>query len=188
MKKFLSQRLDLTGIITSLIGGVAIDQFMRLENYRSYYVFAPVLTLIISLIISFFLKGKFTEVIKKQLKIFSVICFVGLAVSCYLFFSSYTDNSFSYHQPDGTTKQYLKGTELTKDAADYRSTGYFTDEELVKDFEGPANIEAVWEVKTINNNKKIIFVEYFFFILFASVLIYTMLEILTTKYKWKPEV
>lgn len=187
MKKFLSQRLDLTGIITSLIGGVAIDQFMRLENYRSYYVFAPVLTLIISLIISFFLKDKFTSEIKKRLRVFSIICFIGLAISCYLFFSTYTDCSFSYGQMEGNPKQYLKGNILTKDAAEYSKTGEFTDEELVKDFEGTDHIEAVWSVQSINKNKKIIFVEYFFFILFASVLIYTLLEILTSKYKVKTD-
>ena len=105
----------------------------------------------------------------------AVICFVAAVVSGFAY-KSYTDQLTFAYPPGSTKAEYVKGTEMTRLAREYKERTGRTDAEVVAAFEGLANRDKVWLPESIRRSRQILVANYVVLVLTLASTIFALTE------------
>ncbi len=186
MEKLLKARVL---VITALFGlfGFALPKLLEMDELQSYYnALTPLLALVVSFLISFMLKAKWSIKLRNTLKMISVLVFVLLLGIVFLHTHLYIKDTFRYSDFEGNVgTYYVKGNVYTARAKQFLSEHpeFESDSELVKEgFGGPEGKNLVWTQESINNNILWLITSYSLLVIILVALLSMILEILVLNY------
>jgi hypothetical protein len=150
--------------------------------------FAIGISSFIALMILLFAKALSTRLPKRKFMVAwggaALIFFVGTIVTGFVYKSHSDQLTFAY--PPGNTKaEYVKGTEMTPRAKEYKERTGRTDAEVVAAFEGLANRDKVWEPESIRRSRQTLVLTYVVLVLTMASAIFSLTEGLLPKKRQK---
>lgn len=181
----LKYRAILIGALFGLFGG-ALSQLLAIEEMALYYTaLASIIAIVVNLLVSFMLKGRWNTHVKYSLKAISIFLFLALIISLYSHTNYFLRGTFPYRDFEDQVSYYIKGSEYTPIAKKFIQENPFiqSDEDLIREgFGSPDEKDKVWTQESINNNWMKLLTTYCLIIIFFVALISILLEILLSKY------
>lgn len=185
MIKFLKYRAALIGVIFGLFGG-GLANLLAIEEMALYYTsLATMIALIVNLLVSFLLKGKWSLKIRNKLKIVSVGLFFALIFVMLLHTKYFFEGTFSYSDFENNISYHIKGSEYTALAKKFKleNPHIESDKDLIREgFGSPEEKGKVWTQDSINQNWFKLLISYSLLVMFFVGLISVLIEILIGKY------
>ncbi|MBD8489938.1 hypothetical protein IFO69_14370 [Echinicola sp. CAU 1574] len=185
MIKLLKYRAALLGVLFGLFGG-AISQLLAIEEMTLYYTaLASIIGLVVNLMVSFMLKGRWSTKMKNTIKVVCVILFVGLVATLFLHTKFFIEGTFSYSDFEDKVSYYIKGSEYTNVAKKFKEENPYveSDEDLISEgFGSPEERDKVWTQESINRNWMRLLTTYSLIIIFFVALVSILIEVLMGKY------
>lgn len=185
MIQLLKYRAALLGVLFGLFGG-AISQLLAIEEMTLYYTaLASIIGLVVNLMVSFMLKGKWNARMKNTIKITCAFFFVALVVTLFMHTKFFIEGTFSYQNFENEVRYYIKGSEYTAVAKKFKEENPYieSDEDLIREgFGSPEEKGKVWTQESINNNWMKLLTTYCLIIIFFVSLISILIEVLMGKY------
>lgn len=189
MVKLLKYRAYFITVVFGLFG-MGLSTLLRIDELKFLYTsIALLISLVISLMVSFFLKLKRNTKTKNRLKLISLVLFLFLLTVFFLFIQAYNTRTFSYHDNEASTlTYYVKGKTLQPMSKQYsqlyldQKKEYISDEKLVAKFGGPLKADQVWTSDSIKSNRMYLIVTYIIVVLFFVSLVCMLTEILVLWY------
>lgn len=182
MIAILKYRILLITILFGAFGG-ALSLLLKVEDMKTYYPsLAILISLAVSLLISFLIKAKWETRFRNKLKLAATVLFVLFLVSSFFHTYLIIDRTFEYREFDKMSR-FVKG-DYSAIASDYKTKHrYQTDEEaLYNEFGGTEGIKIYWTKESVNKNIFLLIVTYCCIVLFFVSCISLLIEILSSKY------
>lgn len=179
--------LFITGIFAAF--GGALKLLLQIDELQTYYSsLAPLLALIVSFLISFLLKAKWTVSLRNKLKIVSIVLFAAVIIVVFFYTRLFIKSTFKFVDYKDQVSYHVKGlkSSYTKLALDYKKTHpeVTSDEKLVAlGFEGPHNKKFIWEEDSINDNLLLLISGYCLLVILIVAELSFIIEILNYKSK-----
>lgn len=184
MINLLKYRAGLIAVMFGLFGG-ALSKLLEIDEMTKFYTaLSSLIGLVISLLVSFLLKGKWSNHLKNNLKIISIILFAGLILTAYLHTKYFMECTFSYPNYDGSTSYYVKGYEYTPLAQKYKASHpeIKSDTDLIYIGFSPAEIDMVWTQESIQENLLKLITSYSLLVIFFVSIVSLLMEVLIVHY------
>ncbi|PSR53207.1 hypothetical protein AHMF7605_06520 [Adhaeribacter arboris] len=185
MIKLLQYRALFMSILFGLFGN-ALSKLLVIDEMTWYYTaLASLIGLVVNLLVSFLLKGKWTTRMKNIVKIVCVLFFLGLITTVYLHTKFFMEGTFSYSDFNNKVSYYVKGYEYTAQALKFKNENprITSDEDLVfEGFGGPKKKHLVWTEQSITDNTLKLIASYSLTIIFFVGIISVLLEVLVVHY------
>lgn len=185
MIKLLKYRAALLTVLFGLFGG-AVSQLLLIDEMAWYYTaLASILALVVNLLVSFLLKGRWNIRMKNYTKITTVLFFFALLTALFLHTKYFIEGTFPYRDFEDQVSYYVKGSEYTAIAKEFKkaSPDIQSDADLVREgFGSPAEKGKVWTEQSINETKLKLISTYCLIIIFFVSLISILLEVLMGRY------
>ena len=186
MIKFLKSRAALIGVMFGLFGG-GLSQLLVVDEMTKYFnALASLLALLISLMVSFLLQGKWNRGLRNKIKAISIALFIGFIAAISFHTMNFTDCTFLYTDFDGNSSYYIKGNIYTTEALKFKKENKHinSDEQLVREgFISPEYKDQVWTPASIQYNKMKLYISYSLVIIFFVSLVSVLLEVLVGHYQ-----
>ncbi len=181
----LKYRAGLIAILFGLFGG-GLSKLLSLEEMSFYYTaLAFIIALVVNLLISFLLKGKWNTHVKYSVKAVSVFLFVALIITLYGHTSFFIRGTFAYTNFENQVSYYIKGDEYTPLAKKFIQENPYiqSDEDLIREgFGSPDEKDKVWTQASIDSNWMKLISTYCLIVILFVALISILLEVLISKY------
>lgn len=185
MISLLKYRAALIALIFGLFGG-AISYLLKIEELAFYYTaLATLIALVVNLMVSFMLKGKWNTHTRYSVKAVCLFLFAGLILILYTHTRYFLEGTFPYRDFEGQVSYYIKGTEYTPVAKDFKLENPYiqSDEDLIREgFGSPDEKDKVWTQESINNVWLKLITSYSLIVILFVALISILIEILMSKY------
>ncbi|MXV50321.1 hypothetical protein GS399_05000 [Pedobacter sp. HMF7647] len=185
MIKLLKYRAALISIMFGLFGG-ALSKLLDIDEMAGYYTaLASLIALVVSLLISFLLKGTWKRAVRNNVKIISIVLFFGLIVTIYMHTKYFIECTFQYKDFDGHKSYYVNGSEYTEQAKKFKRNNpqIQSDDDLIREgFGSPAEKSKVWTPDSIQKNVLKLITSYSLLVIFFVSIISILLEVLTLHY------
>ncbi|WP_026968065.1 hypothetical protein [Algoriphagus terrigena] len=185
MISLLKYRAALIAVIFGLFGG-AISHLLKIEELTFYYTaLASIIALVVNLMVSFLLKGKWNTHTKYSLKAVCLFLFAGLILILYTHTRYFLEGTFPYKNFEGQVSYYIKGTDYTPIAKDFKKENPYiqSDEDLMREgFGSPDEKDKVWTQDSINKVWMKLITSYCLVVILFVALVSVLIEILMTKY------
>lgn len=185
MIKLLRYRAALLMVLFGLFGG-AISQLLVIDEMTWYYTaLASIIALVVNLLVSFLLKGRWSSRMKNHTKIVSILLFLALIWTIYAHTKSFIEGTFPFRDYDGQTSYHVKGNEYTHVAQEFKNTHPYiqSDADLIREgFGSPEEKYKAWTEESINENKLRLITSYSLIIIFFVSLISILIEVLMGRY------
>lgn len=185
MISLLKYRAALIAVIFGLFGG-AISHLLKIEELTFYYTaLASIIALVVNLMVSFMLKGKWNTHVKYSLKAVCLFLFAGLILILYTHTRYFLEGTFPYKDFEDQVSYYIKGTEYTPAAKAFKLENPYihSDEDLIREgFGSPEEKDKVWTQESINSMWMKLITSYCLIVILFVALISVLIEILMTKY------
>ncbi|MEO8416977.1 MAG: toll/interleukin-1 receptor domain-containing protein [Ginsengibacter sp.] len=185
LQKILRYRTMLTVVVFTLLVA-AVTGIFGIRSLRIQYIALSGSTLLVtSMLVLSLLKSKLRYKIKSRLQLISILLFVlfvgALAFHIYYFQS----NTFLYTGFGGKAAYYIKGNNFMPLGDSLRTAHpYMTEADLLKKFlGGPGHANSLWVPASIISAKVKIIYSYTIVIIFFSLFISVLVELLAIKYK-----
>ncbi|MBC7913121.1 MAG: hypothetical protein H7Y07_03265 [Pyrinomonadaceae bacterium] len=186
MINLLKYRAALIGIMFGLFGG-GLSKLLVIDEMSGYYTaLSSLLALIISLLISFLLKGRWNRHVRNNIKIISIVLFAGFIYSIYLHTILFTEGTFRFKSFEGNTSYYVKGDVYTFVALAFKKNNpqIISDEDLVREgFESPDEKGKIWTPKSIRKSLIKLISSYSLVVISFVSIISILMEVLIGHYK-----
>jgi hypothetical protein len=171
--------------ITLLFGafGGALSLLLKIEDLKKYYPsLAILIALIVTLLMSFLIKAKWTVKYRNKLKVFAITLFLLFLATAFLHTFYIINNTFEYREFDEMSR-YVKGA-YSPAAIEYKKGhGFQKDEEALRNyFGGPSGIELYWTKDSINANIFKLIITYCLLIMFFVASISLLTEVLAGRF------
>lgn len=204
MNNFLKYRIAFITILFTAFGGI-LSTIMNIDSIPnwSYAAIASLISLVLSLYISFLLKEPWTKKIKTRVRRISTMLLVAFVISCFVFIWLFrfqltfevneydaahsfadTTSGIAYSKP----VRYVKGVYYTKDVRDTikKDPDLARDPAaLLKAAGGSKYIDFVWDKRSRDLAQFYLLLSYTVFVLLFVANVSLLCEVLTTKYKDK---
>ncbi|WP_343852852.1 hypothetical protein [Algoriphagus jejuensis] len=159
---------------------------MAIEEMTLYYTaLASIIGLVVNLMVSFMLKGKWNAKVKNTLKGICAFFFVALVATLFMHTKFFIEGTFSYQNFENEVSYYIKGSEYTNVAKKFKEENPYieSDEDLIREgFGSPEEKGKVWTQESINNNWMKMLTTYCLIVIFFVGLISILIEVLMGKY------
>lgn len=185
MIKLLKYRAALLSVLFGLFGR-ALSQLLVIEEMSWYYTaLASLIALVVNLLVSFMLKGRWSRQMKNNTKIICLLLFIGLILTSYLHTRHYIMGTFAYKDYQGQLSYHVKGDELTQVAQKFLQEHPYieSDTDLVQEgFGSPAEKDKIWKPDSIQKMILKLITSYSLVVIFFVSLISVLLEVLMGHY------
>ncbi|MEX2591938.1 MAG: hypothetical protein WD426_04130 [Anditalea sp.] len=185
MIKLLRYRAALLTVLFGLFGG-ALSQLLVIDEMTWYYTaLASIIALVVNLLVSFLLKGRWSTRMKNHTKIASILLFLALIATIYAHTKYFIEGTFSYRGYDDQISYYVKGNEYTYVAQEFKKANPYiqSDADLIREgFGSPEEKYKAWTEQSINENKLGLISTYSLIIIFFVSLISILIEVLMGRY------
>lgn len=181
----MQYRAALVTVMFGLFGG-AISNFLVIEEYSwIYFGIASILGLTVNLLVSFLLKSRWSTGIKNNIKIVCIFLFTALVVNLYMHTKFFLERTFAYKDFNNEVTYYVKGTEYTHLAKEFKLANpqIESDADLIMEgFGSPLEKGKVWTEASIIDSWLKLISSYALFIIFFVALISVLIEVLMGQY------
>lgn len=185
MIKLLKYRAALLTVLFGLFGG-AISKLLVIDEMAWYYTaLASIIALVVNLLVSFLLKGRWNTQVKNYTKITSILLFLALIVTVFLHTKYFIEGTFTYRGYDNEISYYVKGNEYTPVAIEFKKANPYvqSDSDLIREgFGSPDEKYKAWTEESINETKLKLISTYSLIIIFFVGLISILIEVLMGHY------
>jgi hypothetical protein len=185
MIKFLHLRAALISVLFGLFGG-ALSKLLVIDEMTWYYTaLASLIGLVVNLLITFLLKGRWNKNMKNYTKLVCILFFFGLITTVYLHTKYYIECTFPYSGYDDKPVYYVKGDEYTPLAKEFKQKNphIISDADLIREgFGSPSAKEKAWTEASINKNKLKLITSYSLIVIFFVSIISVLIEVLMVHY------
>jgi hypothetical protein len=185
MIQLLKYRAALLGVLFGLFGG-AISQLLAIEEMTLYYTaLASIIGLVVNLMVSFMLKGKWNAKMKNTIKAICAFFFVALVATLFMHTKFFIEGTFSYQNFENEVRYYIKGSEYTNVAKKFKEENPYieSDEDLIREgFGSPQEKGKVWTQESIHYNWMKMLSTYCLIVIFFVGLISILIEVLMGRY------
>ncbi|MDQ6843505.1 MAG: toll/interleukin-1 receptor domain-containing protein [Bacteroidota bacterium] len=175
----LKYRNIIPAIVFAIIGWL-VNKFTGVKSLQATYFFLLLLTpLIISLLVSTFLKARLTEALRSKFQrvaIAFVVCFFVMLMVCIYYYQRHT---YVYEGFGGTGITYIKGGDYTSLGDSLRAVHtHMTDADILKKFlGGPGESARLWTDSSLASSRFYLILLFEFLIIFASAGVAILLEL-----------
>ena len=181
----LKYRAAFIAVLFGLFGG-ALSKLLAIDEMVFYYAaLASIIGLVVNLMVSFMLKGKWNTHVKYSLKAISGILFAALIISLYWHTKFFISGTFAFENFNNDISYYIKGSQYTPIAQRFLQENplIHSDEDLIREgFGSPAEKDKVWTQESIDANWLKLLTSYCLIVIFFVALISLLIEILLSKY------
>lgn len=185
MIKLLQYRAALLAVLFGLFGG-AISKLLVIEELTGYYTaLASVIALVVNLLVSFMLKGRWSTKLKNNVKKICLFMFIGLVGFLYMHTKYFIEYTFPYADFENNIGYYVKGSEYTRTAKIFKEQHPYieSDGDLVREgFWSPEEKGKVWTQDSIDKNWLRLILSYSLVVIFFVGLISILIEVLVSQY------
>ena len=184
LKKILHYRIGIIVIAFTLLSLFISYLFSVYTLQLQYAIIAGLMSLMVALLVSSMLRKKIGNATRSRLQVTSIILFILFLVCATYHIFYFQDHSFAYRGFSGKS-YYVKGTIYTPTGDTLKKVHpTMIDADLLQKFlGGPGKASSLWNADTIVAVKMILLLSYASIIVFASLLITLLLELLAIKYK-----
>lgn len=183
--KILRYRTFLTILICILLVAATTGLF-GIHALRFQYIAIAVLSLVVSsLLISSLLRSKVQHKIKSRLQVIAIAIFIVFVASLALHIYYFQTNTFLYSGFRGKSAYYIKGNNFTPLGDSLKMAHpYMIEADILKKFlGGPGQAFRLWDPGSIISAKMRILYSYTAAMIFFSLFISVLVELLAMKYK-----
>lgn len=181
----LKYRAIFIGLLFGLFGG-ALTKLLAIDELAFYYTaLASIIAIVVNLMVSFMLKGKWNTHVKYSVKAVCIFLFLALIIALYSHTNYFLRGTFPYRDFEDQVSYYIKGNEYTPIAIKFIEENPYiqSDEDLIREgFGSPDEKDKVWTQASINSNWMKLLTSYSLVIMFFVALVSILLEILISKY------
>lgn len=181
----LKYRAIFIGLLFGLFGG-ALTKLLAIDELAFYYTaLASIIAIVVNLMVSFMLKGKWNTHVKYSVKAVCIFLFLALIIALYSHTNYFLRGTFPYRDFEDQVSYYIKGNEYTPIAKKFIEENPYiqSDEDLIREgFGSPDEKDKVWTQASINSNWMKLLTSYSLVIMFFVALVSILLEILISKY------
>lgn len=181
----LKYRAAFIAILFGLFGG-ALSKLLAIDEMVFYYAaLASIIGLVVNLMVSFMLKGKWNLNVKYSLKAVCAFLFAALIITLYWHTKYFIQGTFAFENFENETSYYIKGSEYTPIALKFIKENPLvqSDEDLIREgFGSPEEKDKVWTQESIDSTWLKLLMSYSLIIIFFVALISILIEILVGKY------
>ncbi|WP_373398621.1 hypothetical protein V8V91_02540 [Algoriphagus halophilus] len=181
----LKYRALFIGLLFGLFGG-ALTKLLAIDELAFYYTaLASIIAIVVNLMVSFMLKGKWNTHVKYSVKAVCIFLFLALIIALYSHTNYFLRGTFPYRDFEDQVSYYIKGNEYTPIAKKFIEENPYiqSDEDLIREgFGSPDEKDKVWTQTSINSNWMKLLTSYSLVIMFFVALVSVLLEILISKY------
>lgn len=181
----LKYRAIFIGLLFGLFGG-ALTKLLAIDELAFYYTaLASIIAIVVNLMVSFMLKGKWNTHVKYSVKAVCIFLFLALIIALYSHTNYFLRGTFPYRDFEDQVSYYIKGNEYTPIAIKFIEENPYiqSDEDLIREgFGSPDEKDKVWTQASINSNWMKLLTSYSLVIMFFVALVSILLEILINKY------
>ena len=185
MIKLLRYRAALITVLFGLFGG-AISKLLVIDEMTWYYTaLASVIGLVVNLLVSFLLKGRWSRRMKNHTKMACVLVFLALIATVFLHTKYFIEGTFAYRDFDDQVSYYVKGDEYTAVARKFKEEHPFieSDTDLIQEgFGSPAEKGKAWTKESIQKNMLRLISTYSLIVIFLVALVSILIEVLMGHY------
>lgn len=184
MIKLLKYRAALISVLFGLFGG-ALSKLLVIDEMSGYYpALACLIGLVISLMISFLLKGKWNRSLRNNIKLISVVLFTGLLASIYLHTKYFIEATVPIRDFEGKTSYYVKGYEYSALAKKVKGLHpeIISDADLITEVFSPDEKDRIWTPESIQENLLKLITSYCILIIFFVTITSVLMEVLVGHY------
>ena len=171
------------GVIFGLFGS-ALSTLLSVKEMSWYYTgLAALIALVVNLLVSFLLRGKWNVRYRNRIKVISIVLFLGLLVTVYMHTKYFLECTFAYEDFE-QVGYYIKGDVYTADALKFKADNphIVEDGDLVKEGFSLAEKNRVWTPESIRRNTLKLISSYSFCVIFFVGIISILLEVLMGHY------
>lgn len=181
----LKYRAIFIGLLFGLFGG-ALTKLLAIDELAFYYTaLASIIAIVVNLMVSFMLKGKWNTHVKYSVKAVCIFLFLALIIALYSHTNYFLRGTFPYRDFEDQVSYYIKGNKYTPIAIKFIEENPYiqSDEDLIREgFGSPDEKDKVWTQASINSNWMKLLTSYSLVIMFFVALVSILLEILISKY------
>ncbi len=186
MIKLLQYRAALLAILFGVFGG-ALSQLLAIEEMTLYYTaLAGIIGLVVNLLVSFLLKGRWNIKMKNTIKLACVGMFVAMIITLFMHTLFFLEGTFPYRDFEDNVTYHIKGDEYTAVAKSFMEENPYivSDEDLIREgFGSPSEKGKVWSQSSINKSWLKLLSTYSLLVIFFVGLVSVLLEILMGRYE-----
>lgn len=185
MIKLLKYRAALLTVMFGLFGG-AISKLLVIDEMTGYYTaLASIIALVVNLLVSFLLKGRWNTRLKNNIKIICFALFIALVGFLYMHTKYFIENTFPYSDFENNVSYHVKGSEYTLAAKKFKAEHQYieSDADLVREgFGSPEEKGKVWTQESIDKNWLRLVLSYSLIVIFFVGLVSVLIEVLISQY------
>ena len=185
MIKILEYRAAFITVLFGLFGS-ALSKLLVIDEMTWYYTaLASLIGLVVNLLVAFLLKGRWDRGMKNYTKIVCILFFLGLIITVFMHTKYYIECTFSYSGYDDKLEYYVKGSEYTAVAKQFKQENphIVSDADLIREgFGSPLEKDKAWTEESINTNKLRLITSYSLIVIFFVGIISVLLEVLMSHY------
>lgn len=181
----LRYRIIIPAICFIVIGWL-ISKFGGVRSLRTTYFFLLLITpLIISLIVSAFLKTRLNDIVRKKFQRIAITSFLCFFVSLMAYLYFYQQHTYQYKGFGNSSITYIKGNSYTPLADSLKADHpNMTNADMLKKFlGGPGEGARLWTESSLRSAGFYLVFLFELIAIFASAVIAILLELLYFKYK-----
>lgn len=185
LSKVLRYRIFLVVILFTLLAAVTTGVFGIHSLRFQYIAIAGLSLLVISLLVLSFLKSKVPYKIKSRLQVICASLFIVFVVALAFHIYYFQSNTFVYSGFSGKAAYFVKGKNFTPLGDSLRiAHPYMVEADILKKFlGGPGQAFRLWAPSSIISAKVKILYSYSAAIIFFSLFISILVELLAMKYR-----
>jgi hypothetical protein len=185
MIKLLQYRAALLSVLFGLFGS-ALSQLLVIDELTWYYTaLASILALVVNLLVSFMLKGRWSRSRRDYTKVACILFFLCLIATVYTHTRHFMAGTFPYRDYEDKVSYYVKGNEYTYYAKKFKESHPYieSDADLIREgFGSPAEKDKVWTTQSINRTMLRLISSYSLIVIFFVGIISILLEVLMGRY------
>lgn len=176
--KVLNDRVTYITLLFGLLGG-ALSLLLKIEDMKAYYpALASLIALVVSLLVSFLIKGKRDRKSKNRLKVWASILFVLFLGFAGIHTKYVITKTFEYHEFDEVNR-YVKGNYSDTAIALKKRFPHLNDEQILyQQMSGPDSIKQYWTAESVDTNIFLLIASYCGVILCFVAVVTLLTEIL----------
>lgn len=186
MIKLLQYKAALIGVLFGLFGG-GLSKLLDIDEMASYYpAVTGIIALIVNLLVSFLLTGRWSRALKNNVKIICLLLFTALTITLFVHTQYFLKCTFPYNDYSQKQSYYVKGDQYSTAAIKFKKEHPYiqSDSDLVREgFGSPENKGLVWTPESINKNTLSLITSYSILVIFVVGLTSVLLEVLIGHYK-----
>lgn len=185
MIKLLQYRAALLAVMLGLFGG-AISKLLVIDELTGYYTaLASIIALVVNLLVSFLLKGRWNTKLKNNIKKICLALFIVLVGFFYMHTKHFIEYTFPYSDFENNVSYHVKGREYTFAAKKFKEEHPYivSDADLVREgFGSPDEKGKIWTQESIDKNWLSLVLSYSLVVIFFVGLVSVLIEVLISQY------